>query len=71
MPKNAIYQLGGAVERDIRQSYTGGAVDVYIPHNRISGFFNNIKAKFTKLFSYNYNEINIEDFRGFCTFSVG
>jgi hypothetical protein len=71
MPNNTIYQLGGTAESDIRQSYTGGAVDVYIPHNRISGFFNNIKAKFTKLFSYNYNEINIEDFRAFCTFSVG
>jgi len=57
MPKNTIYQLGGNVERDIRQSYTGGAVDVYIPHNRLSGFFNNIKTMFTKLFYYDVNSL--------------
>jgi len=57
MPENAIYQLGGAVESDIRQSYTGGAVDVYIPHNKISGFFNNIEAKFIKLFIYDVNSL--------------
>jgi hypothetical protein len=33
MPKNSIYQILGDVEKDIRQSYTGGAVDSYIPHN--------------------------------------
>ena len=44
MPKETIYQLTSNVESDIRQSYTGGAVDVYIPHNRLSGFFNKIKA---------------------------
>lgn len=31
MPANTIYQLLGPAEKDIRQSYTGGAVDVYIP----------------------------------------
>ena len=30
---NTIYQLLGKVEEDIRQAYTGGAVDVYIPTN--------------------------------------
>jgi hypothetical protein len=30
---DTIYQLLGEPEFDIRQSYTGGAVDVYIPHN--------------------------------------
>lgn len=38
MPQNTIYQLGTA-ESDIRESYTGGAVDVYIPHNRITSFY--------------------------------
>ena len=33
MPDNTIYQLNGQVEQDIRQAYTGGHVDVYIPHN--------------------------------------
>ena len=35
MPENTIYQLGGQVEEDIRQSYTGGHVDVYRPHNDV------------------------------------
>ena len=33
MPKDSIYQLLGNIEKDIRSSYTGGAVDMYIPHN--------------------------------------
>ena len=33
MPENTIFSITGVVERDIRQAYTGGAVDVYIPHN--------------------------------------
>lgn len=57
MPENTIFQLGSSVERDIRQSYTGGAVDVYIPHNRISSFFGNIRALFTKLYAYDVNAL--------------
>jgi len=57
MPKDSIYQLIGPVERDIRESYTGGAVDVYIPHNRISGFFNNIQTKLINLFYYDVNSL--------------
>jgi hypothetical protein len=57
MPEGGIYQLGGAIESDIRESYSGGAVDVYIPHNRITGFFNNIKAKFIKLYCYDVNAL--------------
>ena len=38
MPKDTIYQILGKVEKDIRESYTGGAVDVYIPHNRVDKF---------------------------------
>jgi len=57
LPKNTVYQLLGQIESDIRQSYSGGAVDVYIPHNRIAGFFNNIKAKFIKLYCYDVNAL--------------
>lgn len=33
LPKDTLYQILGAVEADIREAYTGGAVDLYIPHN--------------------------------------
>lgn len=33
MPKNTVYQIHDLPEYNIRKSYTGGAVDVYIPHN--------------------------------------
>ena len=33
MPNNTIYQILGQVEKDIRQAYSGGAVDNYIPTN--------------------------------------
>jgi hypothetical protein len=39
MSENAIYQLNGIVEQAIRESYSGGAVDVYIPHNKIATYF--------------------------------
>nr|YP_010170401.1 DNA polymerase type B [Phanerochaete carnosa]QRZ60383.1 DNA polymerase type B [Phanerochaete carnosa] len=39
MPKDSIYQILGQVEKDIRESYTGGAVDVYIPHNKVDKDF--------------------------------
>jgi hypothetical protein len=55
MPDNKIFQLHGIIEQNIRQSYSGGAVDVYIPHNRITAFFSNIKAKFIKLYYYDVN----------------
>ena len=57
MPKNTIYQMLGKPEWNIRNSYTGGAVDVYIPHNRITAFFSNIKAVFTKLYYYDVNSL--------------
>ena len=34
MPIDTLYQINGPIDSDIRQSYTGGAVDVYIPHNK-------------------------------------
>ena len=33
MESNLIPQLSGQIAKDIRQSYTGGAVDMYIPEN--------------------------------------
>ena len=59
MPENSLYQLLGNIEKDIRQSYTGGAVDVYIPHNRITtvSFFSKVRALFTKLYWYDYNSL--------------
>jgi hypothetical protein len=54
MPKDTIYQLLGHVERDIREAYTGGAVDVYIPHN-----LDSIGSKFIhdKLYYYDVNSL--------------
>ena len=57
MPKNTIYQLLGNIESNIRQSYTGGAVDVYIPHNRITTLFSDIKDIFKKLYVYDVNSL--------------
>jgi len=57
MPKDSIYQILGDVEKAIRQSYSGGAVDVYIPHNRISAFLGNIKSSFKQLFYYDVNSL--------------
>ena len=34
MPKDLVFQLSGQPQELIRKSYTGGAVDVYIPHNK-------------------------------------
>ena len=57
MPANTIYQLLGPVEKNIRQSYTGGAVDVYIPHNRKNNILNLVSAIFTKLYWYDANSL--------------
>jgi hypothetical protein len=57
MPKDSIYQILGKVEAAIRQSYTGGSVDVYIPHNRISAFFGSIQALFRRLYYYDVNSL--------------
>ena len=46
MPNETIYKLLGQVEQDIREAYTGGAVDVYKPHNgKDNDFYNPIRAK--------------------------
>ena len=57
MPADTIYKILGEVEQNIRSSYTGGAVDVYIPHNRISAFFGGIKAMFKTLYYYDVNSL--------------
>ena len=38
MPEDTIFQITGEVDKAIRESYTGGAVDVYKPHNKIGSF---------------------------------
>ena len=57
MPKDTIYQLLGPIEALIRESYSGGAVDVYIPHNRTTSFFSKAKALFTRLYIYDANSL--------------
>jgi DNA polymerase type B, organellar and viral len=57
MPKDTIYQILGKPEINIRQSYTGGAVDVYLPHNRISAFIGKVKALFRTLYYYDVNSL--------------
>jgi len=57
MPENTIYQLLGNIEKDIRESYTGGAVDVYIPHNRKNTVFDITRALFQKIFIYDANSL--------------
>jgi hypothetical protein len=55
MEKNSIYQILGKVEHDIRQAYTGGAVDVYIPHNGVNkSFYSRNKEQ---LFLYDVNAL--------------
>jgi hypothetical protein len=57
MLKDTIYQLLGRPGFNIRNSYTGGAVDVYIPHNRIGSLLCNIKGFFIKLYYYDVNSL--------------
>lgn len=57
MPENSLYQLLGTIEKDIRQSYTGGAVDVYIPHNRKNNILDITKALFKRIFIYDVNSL--------------
>lgn len=55
MPKGSLYQIAGQIEKAIRLSYTGGAVDVFKPHNKI-GLFNN-SNKYNKLYYYDVNSL--------------
>ena len=54
LSKDTIYQILENIEQAIRESYTGGAVDVYIPHNKTSGFFGKLEAN---LFCYDVNSL--------------
>ena len=54
MPENSIYKISGLIEQRIRESYTGGAVDVYRPHNKIGDFFS---KTYRKLFYYDVNSL--------------
>ena len=56
MIENSICQLLGNVETAIRESYTGGAVDVYKPHNRINDFNSRI-ANYKPLYYYDVNSL--------------
>jgi hypothetical protein len=47
MEKDVIPQLSGKISKDIRQSYTGGAVDMYIPK----------PPKNVKLYAYDVNSL--------------
>ena len=55
MPKNTIYQLHGIIERNIRQSYTGGSVDSYIPHNKIGNFIES--NEYETIYHYDANAL--------------
>jgi hypothetical protein len=55
MGKNTIYQLGGEVEQNIRKSYSGGSVDVYIPHNKVNPLANIIR--YVILYYYDVNSL--------------
>nr|AWX52937.1 hypothetical protein [Lactarius sp. (in: basidiomycete fungi)] len=47
MGENTIPQLSGQIAKDIRQGYTGGSVDMYIPKNK----------KAVKIFGYDVNSL--------------
>jgi hypothetical protein len=47
LEEDTIPQLSGQVAKDIRQSYTGGACDMYIPNN----------SKNQELFAYDVNSL--------------
>jgi hypothetical protein len=55
MPMFSIYQIHGLTETNIRESYTGGAVDVYIPHNIINNVHNNVE--YETLYYYDVNAL--------------
>ena len=53
--KDTLYQMLGKVEEDIIQSYTGGAVDVYITNNFKDHVFKNTERE--KLYYYDVNSL--------------
>lgn len=60
MKPNTIYQLLGNIDNEIRQSYSGGAVDVYKPHNIKNGrpiISKDISGKYKVLYCYDVNSL--------------
>jgi hypothetical protein len=57
MPKNSLFQILGNVEEAIRQSYTGGAVDVYITNNHSDLNIYNNDNNYDKLYYYDVNSL--------------
>src|ERR1700744_3746608 len=57
MPEDLLYQMLGRPERNIRESYSGGAVDVYIPHNIESSLLDKVNLFFKKLYYYDVNSL--------------
>jgi hypothetical protein len=55
MSVNSIYQIHGKVANNIRESYSGGAVDVYIPHNKVGTY--TLSTTFRTLFLYDVNSL--------------
>jgi hypothetical protein len=55
MSSNTICQLHGNIEKAIRLSYTGGAVDLYIPHNKIGSYM--MSKIHRKLYCYDANAL--------------
>lgn len=55
MPEDTIFQLTGEVEKAIRESYSGGAVDVYKPHNKIGTY--TMSDQYRKVYCYDVNAL--------------
>lgn len=53
MPDNTLFQISGDVEKAIRESYSGGSVDVFIPHNKIGTW--SLSKIWRKLYYYDVN----------------
>ena len=64
MPKDTLFQIKGKIDKDIREAYTGGAVDVYTPHNYTfenrpdpKGAYNILTKVYHKLYYYDFNSL--------------
>lgn len=53
MPDNSLFQLSGDVEAAIRESFSGGAVDTFIPHNKVGSW--SFSKIWRKLYYYDVN----------------
>jgi hypothetical protein len=53
MPENTLFQLSGVVEAAIRESFSGGAVDTFIPHNKVGSW--SFSKIWRKLYYYDVN----------------